>query len=209
MLEPPNPSIEYSNYTSLWWLQFMQETPTYGDIMTGPRGTNEWAWQTWFYVPPSYMIGCLTESWEITHEELVFHVKPGIYWAPTEHQSTFMEARELTADDIAQDITRFWKSAWGARFKGMIADVYTTDRYTVVVEFENYSSALLYYIGYEDRSLIQAPETAAVGPDKYENQVGTGPFMFEEYVIGSYMSFKRNPNYWGTTTINGVEYQLP
>ena len=39
MVEPPNPDIKYSNYTSLWWLQFIQETPTYGDIERGPRGT--------------------------------------------------------------------------------------------------------------------------------------------------------------------------
>jgi len=39
--------------------------------------------------------------------------------------------------------------------------------------------------------------------------VGTGPWMFDEYVVGSYMSFKKNPNYWGTTIVDGVEYQLP
>jgi peptide/nickel transport system substrate-binding protein len=43
----------------------------------------------------------------------------------------------------------------------------------------------------------------------WENQVGTGPFMFNEYVIGSHMSYKRNPNYWGTAIIDGEEYQLP
>jgi len=31
----------------------------------------------------------------------------------------------------------------------------------------------------------------------------------KEYEIGSHMSFIRNPNFRGTTTINGVEYQLP
>jgi len=33
--------------------------------------------------------------------------------------------------------------------------------------------------------------------------------MFEEYVVGSHMSFKRNPNWRKTTIINGVEYPLP
>jgi peptide/nickel transport system substrate-binding protein len=33
--------------------------------------------------------------------------------------------------------------------------------------------------------------------------------MFEEYVFGSYMSYERNPNYWGKTTIDGKTYQLP
>ncbi|GAI85773.1 unnamed protein product, partial [marine sediment metagenome] len=64
-------------------------------------------------------------------------------------------------------------------------------------------------IGYEDRAVVSPPELEVAGADKWENQVGTGPFMFEEYVIGSHMSLVRNPNYWDTTVINGVEYQLP
>jgi len=210
MLEPPNPDLKFSNYTSLWWLHFMQETPVVGDLETyGPRGTGEYAFETYWFQPAEYMTGCLVESWEVSPEELVFHVRPGIYWAPTEHQSAWMEARELTAEDVALDITRFWESAWGPRFKGIIKDVYATDRYRVVVEFENFSPSLIYFIGYEDRALISPPETEIAGADKYENQVGTGPFMFEEYVVGSHMSYVRNPDYWGTTTINGKTYQLP
>jgi peptide/nickel transport system substrate-binding protein len=33
--------------------------------------------------------------------------------------------------------------------------------------------------------------------------------MFKEYVIGSHMAFKRNPNYWKTTTIDGKVYKMP
>jgi peptide/nickel transport system substrate-binding protein len=33
--------------------------------------------------------------------------------------------------------------------------------------------------------------------------------MYEEWVVGSYMSYKKNPNYWDSTTIDGVEYQMP
>jgi peptide/nickel transport system substrate-binding protein len=47
------------------------------------------------------------------------------------------------------------------------------------------------------------------GDDKWENQVGTGPFQFEEYVPGSHMSYVKNKNYWMKTVIDGKEYQLP
>ncbi|MBA7556997.1 Heme-binding protein A [subsurface metagenome] len=56
---------------------------------------------------------------------------------------------------------------------------------------------------------MSPPEMRVAGASIWENQVGTGPFMLEEYVVGSHMSYVRNPNYWYSTTINGVEYQLP
>ena len=40
-------------------------------------------------------------------------------------------------------------------------------------------------------------------------QVGTGPFIISEVVPSSYAKYVRNPIYWDTTTINGVEYSLP
>jgi len=33
--------------------------------------------------------------------------------------------------------------------------------------------------------------------------------MLEEYIVGSHMSYVRNPNYWAKATINGKEYQMP
>ncbi|GAI05480.1 unnamed protein product, partial [marine sediment metagenome] len=118
---------------------------------------------------------------------------------------------ELTAEDIVLDIHRFIESPWGGRFDGLITKdgVKATDRYTLVIEFERYSPVVMYFLGFEDRALISPPETETAGADKWENQVGTGAFMFEEYVVGSHMSVVRNPNYWGKAAINGVEYQMP
>jgi len=123
-----------------------------------------------------------------------------------------MEARELTAEDVALDVKEFVSSAYGRRFDGLLTveGVHVIDRYTLEIEFdERYSADVFYYIGYEDRAVVSAPEMVAAGAGKWENQCGTGPWMFEEYVIGSHMSFIRNPNYWDTTIINGVEYQMP
>ncbi|GAG95395.1 unnamed protein product, partial [marine sediment metagenome] len=113
------------------------------------------------------------------------------------------------------DIIEFLTCPWYGRFEGFVdvddpaSAVYTTGKYDLVIELEHYSPMIAYYIGYEDRSLVGPPELIVAGAGIWENQVATGPFMFEEYVIGSHMSFVRNPNYWGKTTVNGVEYQMP
>ncbi|MBN1685204.1 MAG: ABC transporter substrate-binding protein, partial [Spirochaetales bacterium] len=118
--------------------------------------------------------------------------------------------REVVAEDIAFDINTFRKASWGSRFNGTLnKDVYATDKYTVVCEFENFNNQFMYYIGFEDRAVYSPPELEDNNPQLWKNQVGTGPFMFESYTIGSSMTYKKNPNYWDTTVIDGKEYQMP
>jgi len=209
--EPASPSESDSQWIATFFLMPIQETLLQGDIEKyGPRGTGEYAFQTSGYLPMQYLTGRLLEDWEITPDSVILHVRSGIHWAPTEAQRAWMEPRELTAADLAADLNRFREAPWGSRFDGVLSDVYTTDEYTVVVEFVGqFSLEGFYYFGWEDRSLIAPPEMIGAGDDKWANQVGTGPFMFEEYVHGSHMSYVRNPDYWGTTIIDGKEYQMP
>jgi len=219
--EPPSPAFTDVQYGSLYWLENIQERPVAGDVETygpKPRGNGEWEFCALMYQPDQYLTGTFLEDWEISNDKMVWHVRPGVMWAPTEDQmerGVMDEPREVTASDIVYDIIEFLTSPWKGRFEGFIdlsdpaSVVYATDRYTLVVEFEAYNPMIPYYIMYEDRALYAPPETVEAGADKWSNQIGTGPFMFEEYVVGSHMSFTRNPNYWGKTTINGEEYQLP
>jgi len=195
-----------------YMLSFVQEKPIMGNFEEwGPRGKDEFKFQTWGYIPDKYQIGCLLDSWEITREQITWHVTPGIMWAPTEAQQAWMPVRELTADDLVADINHFKPAAGAARFKDFIGDVYATDRYTVVIETgKNFSLDLNYYLTYEDRACISPPEAEIAGLDKWENQVGTGPFMIGEYAVGSFYQFLRNPNYTHKVAhINGKEYQIP
>ncbi len=212
---PPGPGMTDAHRGSFHWLDFLLQKPVVGDIETyGPTGTGQYPFQLLGAIPDKYQKGLLLESWEITFEKLVWHVRPGIHWAPNEHQSAWMEPRELTAEDIALDIKEFVASAYKRRFDGLLTvdGVTVIDKYTLEIKFDQrYSADLFYFLGYEDRSVISAPEMAAVPgrAEKWENQVGTGAFMFEEYVVGSHMSFVKNPNYWDTTVIDGKEYKMP
>jgi len=154
--------------------------------------------------------GCLLESWEVTPEKVVWHVRPGIYWAPNEQQKAWMPVRELTAEDMVAYLLYFKRAPAGVSFSEISGDIYTTGKYTLEIEYsKGYDYMLMYLVGYEDRSNVEPPETVVAGASKWENQVGTGPWMFKEYVVGAYMSYVRNPNYWNTTTIDGKEYELP
>ncbi|MBN1687013.1 MAG: ABC transporter substrate-binding protein [Spirochaetales bacterium] len=213
--EPPSPAIADANFGSLYWLEMMQEHPIAGDFEKyGPRGSGAYMFQDFGYQPAQYVKGHLLESWEISYEKLVWRVRPGIMWAPTDDQmkrGVMKQPRELTAEDMAADVIRFMECGWRTRFEGIagVNNVRVIDRYTLEIDFINFSPMLNYYLGLEDRSIYSPPETETAGADKWENQIGTGGFTFEEYVAGSHMSFVRNDNYWGTTVVDGKEYKIP
>jgi peptide/nickel transport system substrate-binding protein len=56
---------------------------------------------------------------------------------------------------------------------------------------------------------IWAPEVCNANPDNWQDQSGTGPFILTDYVQGSSATYTRNPNYWGSVTIQGKSYQEP
>ena len=206
--DPGSPWIMDNNWPGLLYLTPVLEGPLVGDFLKrGPRGTGEFTFQMGNYVPAEFLAGQLLESWEVSTEKLVWHVRPGIYWAA--NNVDWMENRELTADDVVADLLEYRECPGGKAFKGYSGDIYATDKYTVVIEFANFDVSWAFYLGYEDRALISPPEMIAAGADKWKNQVGTGPFMFKEYAVGSNMTFERNPNWWQKTTIKGVEYQGP
>ncbi len=213
--DPPGPDMKDAQRGSFHWLDHLLQKPVIGDYETvGPIGNNTYPFELLGAIPDKYQKGNLLNGWEISFEKLVWHVRPGIHWAPTEKQSAWMKPRELTAEDIALDIKEFAASAYKRRFDGLLVPegVKVIDKYTLEIYFDKrYSADLFYFLGYEDRSVISAPEMAAVPgrAAKWENQCGTGAYMFEEYVVGSHMSFVKNPNFWKKWKFQGKEYQLP
>ncbi len=209
--EPASPSESSAQWIATFGMMPIQETLCQADIEKyGANGTGEYAFQISGYIPDQYITGRLLESWVIGPADMTCKVREGIYWAPTAAQKAWMPVRELTADDIVQDIARFQAAPWGTRFQGKMKGAKTTGKYTFVIEFvDKFNLEAFYYLGWEDRSLIAPPEMIKAGDDKWENQVGTGPFQFEEYVSGSHMSYVKNPNYWNSTTIKGKKYKMP
>jgi len=45
------------------------------------------------------------------------------------------------------------------------------------------------------------PETVKAGASDWKNIVGTGPFKYQDYVVGSYISMPRTRYYYGKANI--------
>ena len=182
-----------------------------GDIETyGPRGSDEYAFDSIEFFPLQYARGQLAERWEVTTDPpgIIFHIRPGIMWTGNEHIG--MEPREFVATDALHHLERFWKGQYASTYY-FIEDLSTNGKYEFVVEFNQGYSFWPFDLGYGTFAHHVAPEAfeARGGVAEWKNQVGTGPYILTDYVAGSTTKYERNPNYWDTTTIDGTEYQLP
>lgn len=194
-----------------WYNELIQETPMIGDFDTyGPRGNNAFDFKLIGAIPMKYIKGNLIDSWEVSRQKIVWKVKSDVYWAPTEHQKSFMDARALTAEDIASDIRHWQKIGEGASLLANKDAKVTAQGNEVHIEFAEYDFILNATLGLSRKGFISPPELLEGGrASEWKNHAGTGPFMFKEYVEDQYFTMERNPNYRGTTTIDGKEYKLP
>ena len=194
-----------------WYHELIQETPMIGDFDTfGPRGSGEWDFKLIGAIPMKYIKGNLIENWEVDQSKITWTVKRGIYWAPTEAQSAWMDAREFTAEDLAADLRHWATGPEGARLlANKDANIYAQGD-DVIIEFVEFDFILNATLGLSRPGFVGAPEMLEDGRiARWEDQVGTGPFMFAEYVPDQFFRMVKNPNYRGTTMVDGEEYQLP
>jgi peptide/nickel transport system substrate-binding protein len=165
------------------------------------------------FVPTKYYMGLLAESWEYTDPQiLVFHLRQGIHWQNKEP----LNGREFTADDIVEHYHRIFGDGSGYTLPSgtssqlsLVDSVTSTDQYTVAFKLKSPSMLALYQIfDTGNVNAIEAPELArmtnvgnvgesAYGLNDWHNVVGTSPWMLEDYVSGSAITFNKNPDYWG------------
>jgi len=188
----------------------------------GVRGTGEYPFRYMVdWKPPyKYCVGAIAESWEITpdRDKLIFPIRKGIIWAAYGKEHV-MEPRKLTAEDVAWSLNRAIDGPnMGGSMRtengGWIDSIYAFDD-TVVFEAAE-GKFVPRLTDLQMRNLvcgwatgIYAPEVVEAGASDWDNLVGTGPFMFKDYVAGSYISYARNPHYHHKTLVNGVEYEIP
>lgn len=179
-----------------------------GDIDgAGPRGANL---SPFDYggggIGESVITGQIAESWEVLPDKLVYNIRDGIMWY-ADHVD-FMETRELTADDVAASWNWWKENDLGTSY--FINKIYAEGDTVVMTWTEKPNYLWVFWTGCGAGGVaVIPPEVIEEGSDKWENQVGTGPFYVSEIERASYAKYKKNPIYWNSTTIDGEEYTLP
>ena len=155
------------------------------------------------YFPESIIRGHLAESWEnpdpLTY---IFKIRDNVSF----HDKPPVSGRQLTADDMAANYQRLFGIG---RFAGQepvgghgwgtsqipVESVTATDELTFVVKLSRPHADT-------HRQLLDDCHIRAYPPETFDmiddanNVIGTGPFLMDEFVSGTSVTFDRNPNYW-------------
>ncbi len=181
------------------YLERLGQTPRTLDLKINDFST--------LFRPVQHMAGLYAESWEQPDlQTVIFHIRKGITW----WNKYPANGRELTADDIAYHYNReYGLGSYGfskrspymtdAQFDPLIS-VTATDKYTVVAKTKtpNIDMALNMLDIYVTND-IECPDSVKLYGDlrNWENAMGTGPFILDDYVSGSSITYVKNTNYWG------------
>ena len=159
------------------------------------------------YLPPSIVTGQLAESWSqpdpTTH---VVKIRKGVNW----HDKAPMNGRELTAKDIEYNYHRFFglgsgytevgpKMAYTPASRVPWESVTATDDWTVEFKLKEPRLGSMMTVLHGHGLYMYPPEVIEEHGDvqDWKNVVGTGPFEVTDFLEGSFITFTKNPNYWG------------
>lgn len=135
----------------------------------------------------------LAKSWEISADGLTytFHLQEGVKF----HDGTAMDAEDVK---FSLDRARGEDSANAQKtlFES-IAEVEAVDAATVRITLSAPNGSLLFNLAWGD-AVIVAPESV---DDIKTNPVGTGAFVFKDWVQGDRIEIMKNPDYWGAPAI--------
>lgn len=133
----------------------------------------------------------LAESWEVSENvtEYTFHLR---------HDVTFHNGEPFNADAVVFSWERASTSDFtGSRSWKRASSVEKIDDYTVKVTTPKVDVTFLSTVA-DNWFMIPPGYFKEVGQEGFDaHPMGTGPFMFVEWVKGDHITMKANTNYWG------------
>ena len=131
----------------------------------------------------------LAESWSVSDDGKVytFNLRKGV---------KFHDGSDMDAEDVKFSLERIGADDSTNAQKALYADIESVDvvdPHTVKVNLSKPNGNMLFNLAWGD-AVIMSPETVA---NNATNPVGTGAFVFKDWVQGDRVEMERNPDYWG------------
>jgi peptide/nickel transport system substrate-binding protein len=135
----------------------------------------------------------LAESWTIESDgkRIVFKLRSGVKF----HDGTEFDAASVKWN-IEHRIDKDVASPQRALLEPIIDSVEAIDATTVAFNLKQRAPGLLALLGERPGFMISPAAAQKYGKDLGSNPVGTGAFVFKQWVKGSHVEVERNPAYW-------------
>lgn len=125
------------------------------------------------------------------------------------HDIKFHDGADFNAEAVRINIERMMTGKYKrSSLMKPVKELQVIDDYTVRFVLNEPFGAFVNAIAHPG-SLIQSPKAIEkYGDDLSKNPVGTGPYIFEKWVSGSYVKIKKNPNYWrGEVKVDSITFK--
>jgi peptide/nickel transport system substrate-binding protein len=183
-----------------------------GDYSKGPTGTGEVSYRVNPFPFPSFMTGCLAESWEIVNDQtMLFNIRKGVHFQnrpPT-------NGREMDAYDVEYSLMRIATSPTSYNYKNYpmgrdISTITALDEWTLEITCPPgmLSRAYSGYVGTQGWVVPREAVEQYGDLRDWRNACGTGPFIVTDYIPDSSITYAKHPNYWQNDPFH-PENQLP
>lgn len=135
----------------------------------------------------------LATAWSVSPDGLsyTFKLRPGVKWH---------DGKDFTSADVAYSIQLLKQHhPRGRGTFAFVTEVETPDPLTAIIRLAKPAPYLLTALDASESPIV--PKHIYEGTDPLTNKnasapIGTGPFIFKEWVKGSHIIAERNPNYW-------------
>ncbi|MDD2926594.1 ABC transporter substrate-binding protein [Rhodoferax sp.] len=135
----------------------------------------------------------LATAWDVSKDGLQyrFQLRKGVKWH---------DGKDFTSADVAFSILTLKQvHPRGRGTFANVTEVKTPDAHTAVLVLNKPAPFLLTALAAAESPIVPKHlyEGTDIAANKYNSApIGTGPFVFKEWVQGSHAIFDRNPNYW-------------
>jgi peptide/nickel transport system substrate-binding protein len=135
----------------------------------------------------------LATAWEVAPDGLTytFKLREGVKWH---------DGKDFTSEDVAFSIGVQKKlHPRGRTTFAQVKAIDTPDKHTIVLRLEKPTPYLLTALSSAESPVVPKHRYGDADPLTHVNNtapIGTGPYVFKEWVRGSHVIWERNENYW-------------
>lgn len=136
----------------------------------------------------------LADRWTVSpnRHDYTFHIRDN---------ARFSNGDPVTADDVKFSLDRFGDPKTNPILPTLALGYKVTevvDKSTVIVHLSQQVSAFLDNISIFPAFIVPKKLVEQQGAKFFRKPLGSGPFMIKEWLLGSHITFVRNPYYWET-----------